>query len=150
MSTVKDIFGRIQGREWDWFGFVKNPQNEVKNNERIHWFNDDTVTEFLEVPQKLYITREGFKDTPLLTQQFTIADLLANKSWCKAVWGCGHPNYPSIQNDVKFWDNPPAIWAQCLLKNQALPWQKKSTKTFQILQQQGQQAAIDYITDTML
>lgn len=58
MNTLQDIFKRIEGKEWDWFG---KPKRLMKvNSVGIGLWNGAL---------------------------YSLPDLLANKSWCKAVWG---------------------------------------------------------------
>ena len=89
MNTLKDIFKGIEGREWDWFG---KPKRLMKLNR-----------------SGIGIWNGGL---------YSIPDLLANKSWCKAVWG--------------------------------KRWNHFSSVAFKMLQQEGKQACIDYITETMI
>ena len=55
----------------------------------------------------------------------SIANLLANKSWCKAVWG--EEDFLSHKK-----------------------WQAMSRYAFNKLQQEGEEACIEYITETMV
>ena len=61
-----------------------------------------------------------------------LGNLLANKSWCKAVW---------LEMPV----------LECCEQRETCPkWHKCSRITFQILQQQGEKEAISYILKTMI
>jgi len=55
---MKEIFKKIEGKQWDWFGEEKEGNDLGYNHAGMF------------VGIKFY----------------TLADLLANKSWCKAVW----------------------------------------------------------------
>jgi len=60
---------------------------------------------------------------------FSLADLLANKSWCKAVWG---------ESEIK---GDEILHFGC---------DYHSTYAFQTLQQQGEKECIKYIKETMI
>lgn len=58
---MKEIFAKIKGREWDWFG--GKPENFF-------------------VRGKYLFEQKGIHEI-----KFSLADLLSNRSWCSAVWG---------------------------------------------------------------
>ena len=99
---MKTIFKKIEGREWDWFGYPKSG-----------WV----------------VERNGIlnESTRVRIDYRTLADLLANKSWCIAVWGKGKMK----------WNEP------------TINWRENSASAFQILQQNGEEAAIKYIKESM-
>jgi hypothetical protein len=99
---MKEIFERIAGWEWGWFGWVI-AEKEIDSNEN----------------GVLYL-RWGE-----LSKECSLADCLANHSWCKAVWG---------DSDHE-WDIG--------------DWKVRSCLAFQELQLEGPQACIDYILKTM-
>ena len=66
---MKEIFEKIEGREWDWFN-IKFPPEDWGFGK-----NDNKTLLLL------------YKERECRTYEFSLADLLANKSWCKAVWG---------------------------------------------------------------
>ena len=107
---MKEIFKNIEGREWDWNGLMV---------------------------EKVYRTEFTFASWSLdcgkaIATHLSLADFLANKSWCKAVWG--------------EWDTRMNGTTE-LPKNGYI---KNSTKSFQILQQEGKTACLEYIKKTML
>jgi len=65
---MKEIFEKIKGREWDWFG-------ECSNEVSIELIRIGIITIYDE-------QLEFYSDF-----SYSLPDLLANKSWCKAVWG---------------------------------------------------------------
>lgn len=99
MNTLKTIFERIEGREWDWFNRASEKYKKINLEEKFVFIKNGELVIFIKT--------------------FSLADLLANKSWCKAVWG-------------------------------ELRWFPLACKTFEILLTEGQQEAINYITETML
>lgn len=63
---MNEIFKKIEGREWDWFGVADKSKKEVSFEHGM-----------------LIIRHSSFASI----LAYSLADLLANKSWCKAVWG---------------------------------------------------------------
>jgi len=106
---MKEIFDKIKDREWDWFG---------ASNCDGYGFDSQTGHLCVSDPQRDYST----------------ADLLANKSWCKAVWGdsidCVCTGY---SHDCKC--NPQ--WINC------------SQYAFAGLQISGEESCLKYIKETM-
>jgi len=116
---MKTIFDNIKGRKWDWFG--------LKKSNPFFQFNlIDAVEENCSQIQ-IFFTDEDYN-------LFSLADLLANKSWCKAVWGdsidCVCTGY---SHDCKC--NPQ--WINC------------SQYAFAGLQISGEESCLKYIKETM-
>ena len=111
---MKKIFERIKDREWDWF-------SGAVQKEGLHYEIEDNF---------LVLNILG------VIVNYSLADLLANKSWCKAVW-------------FKKCDCSPENNPQHNLCDQNY-WMYDSQKAFQILQQEGEQACIEYIHKTMI
>ncbi len=128
---MKEIFKKIEGREWDWFG-IKERKNHVG---RIYTFRSGQ-----EVLELLH----GDKGAQTY---YSLADLLANKSWCKAVWGDYGENSTakSCTKNCKEHDglisNRIAHWH--------MDWKSRSPDAFLILQRKGEEACIEYIKKTM-
>ena len=124
--TLQEIFKIIEEREWSWF-------SEPKKDWKIRQF---------------HIAREMADGE--VYRSFSIADLLASHSWCKAVWGeegvtecCGDRNYDGEDGccacgtcDIKFAD-------------EIASFKYHSLNAFQILQQESQQACLNFIYETM-
>lgn len=106
MNTLKEIMGRIESREWDNF---EEPAGDY--GEGIY-FHKNLIYFELENEEGDVVTGERY---------YSLADLLANKSWCKAVWG-----------------------SEYLGDTEA-----SAINAFTILLRKGQQAALDYITKSM-
>ncbi len=104
---MKDIFKNIEGREWDWF----------EENEPFEWnvYGGD---------------KHGYTLSFNTGVSYSLADLLANKSWCKAVWK-GKGFYNSKQEFIE--DG----------------YIEHSLQAFQLLQE-SEEKAIDYILTTMI
>jgi len=103
---MKDIFKNIEGREWDWFGMKESCKfsSAIDNNELL---------------------------CMTCLKEFSLADLLANKSWCKTVWGEGIYEMYSIFKEVRMWEI-------------------KSMRAFEYLQREGEEACIEFIKETMV
>lgn len=106
---MKEIFKKIEGREWDWFG-----EDEDEVIFEVVWNGV-----FGEV-----LTGKMF---------FSLADLLANKSWCKAVWG-------ELDGSGCGCNDP-----EC-----CPTYTSHSIEVFQMLQHEGEKACIEYIKKTMI
>lgn len=127
MNTLQDIFDNMKG-EWDNFGHLV-PKEELK----------------LTVYEDGLIRLRSNKDLTFVVY-YSLADLLANKSWCIAVWGedgmvgeyCRKPHEPKHCGD---YDCRNEVWQD--------GFNYHSVEAFQIHQQQGQQECIDYIIKTM-
>ena len=110
---MKTIFKNIEGRKWK--------------------YNDHVITDI----EYTDIARIWVKHKKLYQWNLSLADLLANKSWCKAVWSksdsinicplCSYHNYTGIEI-----------------------FEHYSFKAFVILQQQDEKACITYIKKTMI
>lgn len=114
---MKEIFKKIKGREWDWF----NHPDKFNYN----------ITRGIEIITRLCHRND---EPEFISYHYSLADLLANKSWCKAVWGdkIRHPKF-------KFSSALFIIDSQYHLLT-----------AFRILQQQGEEAVIKYIKETMI
>lgn len=99
--TLQDIFTKMGEREWD------------KSQHLLERYYPKT-----ESGEKL------FDPNPSMT----LADLLVNKSWCKAVWG---KERKATVGDVYGWKMP-------------------SRDAFHILQQSGESECLDFIHRTMI
>lgn len=129
---MKEIFEKIKGRrfDWDWFGFIE--QNDFP-------------------PKKYDITEGGrlrvwYDMATCLSLQYSLADLLANKSWCNAVWQ-GECFYCS-ENKRK--NQPKSKFCLSGWHSSDPYYKEHSHNAFQILQQEGQDEAIKYIKQTMI
>lgn len=120
MITLKDIFKIIEGREWDRFGWEDN----------------------------LYPTEKdlGIWKNGEYRLSFSLADLLANKSWCEAVWS-GKEGIRAwlCENKCEYHDG----FDTKSIRHWHYSYHYHSSKAFEILQQEGVQEAIDYIYLTM-
>jgi len=116
---MKEIFEHIKDRSWDWF---REASNEVCQK----WLKEDDVITVGDWGVCFYSSGDN---------TYSLADLLANKSWCKAVWGKEMTSPPLVRGEV---------YATFPL------WEHHSAQAFQILQQQGEQAAIKYILQTVI
>jgi hypothetical protein len=143
-KTLKDVMPK---GEWDWFGTYNCAPEKRK---------------FYVTKDKLAIDYQEWEEV------FSLADLLANKSWCKAMWGekedyctnqhtwgkkiclhCGvdttiQPPKDSGCNHVHY----PEECEMCNKKNE--DYRLHSSKAFQIFQQEDKQACINYIYQTKL
>lgn len=119
---MKELFDKIKDREWDMFG------------------GDRDEIGLKMIVGKGMMVKIYWNDSPNEPEYYSLADLLANKSWCKAVWGegWGHGKNERLYEELKQW------WSH------KLPHVYFSTKAFQILQQEGEEACIDYIKKTMI
>ena len=121
---LKYIFDKIKDREWNWF---KKEQHQC------------------------HVGRDSYKREGLIwvdpydgdIQLFSLADLLANESWCKATglnkkvkiglcWGCNVGRVQSRKQPCECTYLPAYL------------------KAFETLQQEGEEACIKYITETMI
>lgn len=112
---MEEIFKKIEGRDWDWFGYKPT---------KVECFEKGLAN----MPVVAIYTKHmeaSYGSTPA-PYVFSLADLLANRSWCKAVWVT-------------------TVNTRC-----CDGWQEKSKKAFQILQQQGEKECISYIKETMV
>jgi len=94
---MKEIFEHIKGVEWDWFNVPKTARMKLDFIGSNVWYSS--------------------------TQFWSLAELLANQSWCKAVWG--------------------------EKKQPVFRWEYYSTISFQILQQEGEEACLKFIKETL-
>ena len=144
---MKTIFKNIEGREWDNF----------------------------DMGESINLTYDT-----LNMYSISLADLLANKSWCRAVWGdevdsgevnehivCSGKNtcvgarkYNSYMDDSE-WEGVKIDWNFCKVCGSKMVTKKipimhfdncgtNSQQAFQILQQEGEEACIKYIKETMV
>lgn len=121
---MKEIFKHIEGRDWDWFGSSEKGNYEI---------NELGELEILWAVSECDNEHYGWKE-------FSLADLLANKSWCQAVWGDRGWTCEGKGNSCEHWPDK---------DHRRYAWDGGSIKAFQILQQQGKEACINYITKTM-
>ena len=103
MKTLKQIFDKADLKDFDWFGGWENNSGILDDNE------------------------DGI-GICVGKAHFSLADLLANKSWCKCVW-----KGTKVDDNSMFWYD----------------WQEYSARTFMLLQKEGEQKALDYIFKTM-
>lgn len=75
------------------------------------------------------------KDSILSQTYFSLPDLLANKSWCMAVWGIDETDKECFCGE-----------SECNLKG----YRWHSMKTFIFLRDEGPRACADYILKTMV
>lgn len=101
--------GRIENKDWDWFGFKKDKYTRLKPVDHRLLIESDLLRPIEGDPLNYETTGHH------AYEEFSLADLLANKSWCKAVWG-------------------------------EHAWESTSRAAFRLLQREGQQKALDYIT----
>lgn len=120
ITTLADIFKRIEGRKWSWMG----------GKEEVVAFPPEG-TEY-----KIRIDAGWF----------TLADLLVNRSWCEVVWG--YEEYVKIDDAVK-WATGKEKSKQDLKDKSYPKWKGGSIEVFQILQTDTQ-ACLDYIGRTMV
>lgn len=106
---MEDILKKIEGREWDWFNTEEGLMRCPNGNS-------------IQIDVCLY----------------SLADLLANKSWCKAVWG---EDAHSHSDNVGSRD--------CPYDCEVVAWQRLGTNAFSRLQLLGQEACIKFIKETM-
>ena len=102
---MKEIFKRLEGREWEHNGYK--------------------ITDI----EHTMVARIWVKHYNIWQWNVSIADLLANKSWCKAVWG-EEQILPS-EFDIGRWD-------------------LEGRNAFQILRMEGEEKCLTYITETMI
>ena len=77
---MKEIFENMKG-EWDWFGIPE------KIKATMGLYTRKILTEGIPILD-IWLENEERGDLyPAHQKSFSLADLLANKSWCKAVWG---------------------------------------------------------------
>lgn len=71
----------------------------------------------------------------------SLAELLADPEWCKAVWG---------DSELEHIDSFPDVLKEAI-RNTGLnqPWKNESKKCFETLRDKGSQEAIEYIYNTM-
>lgn len=119
---LKEIFKNIEGREWDWFGYG----------------SDKLILPPEDAPEYRIRINAGW---------FSLADFLANKSWCKAVWG-RVTIHECDETFVIQKERQPCICGRFRCGIEA--YKLYSTKAFQILQQEGKEAALKYIKETMI
>jgi len=120
--TLEVIMGRIENKEWDWFGHGNFGKGEDQNEWQV-------IGNSLKIlaPRKVL-------------DIYSLADLLANPSFCKAVWGEKEIDYA-----ITYVCSDPF----CSLADVHDQGMWHSTKAFQTLLLEGQQQALDYITETM-
>jgi len=114
--TLQEIFEIIEGREWDNF-------NESDNNGDYYKMRVSDYKIIFTI-----LNRCGVVDT---YEHYSLPDLLANPSWCKAVWG--------VKN----------VTECCEARSTCPKWRLYSRRAFQILQQEGEQACLNYIFSSM-
>lgn len=131
-TTLKDIFEAMTG-EWDWFGLCCPQDNKYQTYSREISICNNVIYIAIESKTRGHgsCCDETEKDG-----EFSLADLLANKSWCKAVWG--EEKVLSLP-DVKEFSRE---GMEKVAQNKWIPYSKIA---FQILQQQGKQEALNYI-----
>ena len=131
---MQEIFDKIKGREWDWFSLNHK-------NFGIAF----TSTSHLLMWHKLGMG-ERF---------FSLADLLANQSWCKAVWGEGE-RIKLVEKIVPEQKIVSSIYGETLRQRHKIKrkikinWKTASCEAFRLLQQGDYNAVIDYIKSTMV
>lgn len=113
MNKLQQIFEKIEGREWDWFG---------NNNES--W----KVVSYHCGQGRLYFNADEIKGEFGRGGAYSLADLLANKSWSKAVWGEAE---------------------ECPDEDCCPTWKGRSYSAFQILQIDGPDDCLNYILKTI-
>lgn len=134
MNNLQEIFNRIEDREWDWFGSRTKGHYEINH-------------------PKLEILIE--KDGNFGWRELKIIDLLANKSWCMAVWGeemlcydCGRiVEKPKQIGCLTIGTGTCSCNRQ--FENNDEAWEYHSVNTFRLLRY-NEKHCIDYILKTML
>ena len=130
-KTLKDI---MPIKEWDWFGIHKESQYKLVVNKEI--INTVSIK---------------YEPMPFCWSTHTLADLLANKSWCKAVWGerlicstcgVGYAGEDCCQTRRKYRED-----GMC---SELSAFRYYSVQAFQLLREGNEQACIDYIYKTKL
>jgi hypothetical protein len=114
---MKEIFKKIEGRGFDWFGYAELNENWVYS-EPMFYCN--------------YVSPTNSRKNMV---KFSLADLLVNKSWRKAVWrdsGEGGNIYERNGDHTIECEEVYSIVA------------------LYILQQEGKKACIKYIKKTMI
>ena len=95
------------------------------------WFGSTACKEFLIVRSVDILCSD-------CEAQYSLADLLADSSWCKAVWG------NEIVGETECW------CPVCGDHHREERYSLLSATAFRILFKEGKQACIDYITKTMI
>ncbi len=129
------IFKNIEGREWDRFGQDRTFKDGKKRFE--------TGEEMDERKGLIYFHFRATKTEVAIFSFYSLAELLANPSWCKAVWGEEYGYFAASNNGSYEWIGKLDIHA----------WKRYKTcseKAFQILQQEGDKVCIEYIKKTMI
>jgi len=122
---MNEIFEKMNG-EWDWFedgAFIPYSDKTLKPLKGKNF----SIDEGKLFPDEYY--HGGY----------SLADLLANKSWCSAVWGSergegGNLYYREADMTIELGFN----------------YEIMSLLTFQMLHQDGEEQAIKYIKKTMI
>lgn len=165
--TLKDIFDIIKDREWDNFGLEKSTTKFVIGRAEGDLLKYDKDYCFITGSDQSYFVQNR---APAI---FTLADLLANQSWCLAVWGDSEPLTtnddapwgsaqkclhcgvdPSYQPSKEIMEKTgcqhvhyPEACTVCNRKSES--YVDHSVETFKILQKLGQEKALEYILKTI-
>jgi hypothetical protein len=126
--TLKDIFDKINGREWNWF--ERDTKDACFKYDIISFPNGDTKVQI-------------FDDGGDWFEHRSLPDLLANVSWCKVVWGetCSECGYTEKEGGT---------CEEYRGEDCYLEYEHHSSMAFHLLQQDGKEEAIEYILKTML
>jgi len=132
---MKTIFDKIKGREWDWFK-LRNPKYAGIIPKSDYGHRKDPSNYYIKYRGK---PKSWDKKGDLVWWQFSLADLLANSSWCKAVWGEQRHHHS---------DN---LGSRDCERDCELPaWYRKAITAFETFLERSEQAATDYIKKTMV
>lgn len=146
---MKTIFENMKG-EWDWFG-IKD--REFENGKSRFDFGTSSLTgEDRKVV--FYFLFERTEQKLAVYTTFSLADLLVNKSWCKARWGEGERCVDCLKSLVKAKvSGYDGFECDCCFQVQPtkdIACDLFSLEAFKILKQEGEKACIEYIKKTML
>jgi len=132
---MKEIFKKIKGIEWDWFGYDMSVYSWEIGNNKISFWDENAPDYGSSLGQP--------------TVDYSLADLLANQSWCKAVWNkkikkCSNCGGISTSYGYKKFYN-----CDCIDNNIINDWEYSSEQAFLTLRDKGKEEAIQYIEATM-
>lgn len=126
---MKEIFKHLKGEKWVEWGEISSHVEVWVDGYAVYYFDDSGKEKFAV---------------------FSLADLLADKSWCELVWGEGRRcitcALPQFKDEME-------IGTYCSCGDWGFYWEKAwkacSVKAFRNLQKEGEEACLTYIKKTM-
>jgi len=128
---LKNIFEKIKDREWDWFEL----KGRFGSRESIYIMDD-------------YIEFSGCKCVECEIDNVikSLPDLLANPSWCKAVWG----EYETCDQCGELMNSENCFCKKYGSSDYGPRWVIHSASAFETLQLKGPEDCLKEIEETMI